>query len=630
MDSNSAGPPLDPSERRSVSWARAGLVGLGVAFAAYCIHAVPRLTNNLVGDSEFTGWTGPFGERLLAGDTPYTDFVLPIPPGSFVVMAAVQRAAGGAALIQELWVAAVCHFAMALLGYVIARAFVPRRIAFMAAAATLATVVQLYKECVYDHTAQVVAWASLAAGAHGLVAQAGRRRRRLLVLAGGLATFTFAFKQSTGSGAVAGYCLAFAYLFAVHLSSRDRPGARARLEDLRDWAGGAALGCAAVVVVVWSVGSPIGAFVQAVFTDGPELKGGSTKLLFNLFSYLFRFEAVPASLAAIAATALVLRRALRADDGLALPDAATGDPEPRFAFPAAVVIALLAFAGATVLLSSGAQSLPPALLAWAERAKLLPTFGLMMAVVLFVATLRRLPEPGTPRARALHEHAVNAILLLTLACSLLHNLSFPGFRPFYDNNPIIAVAFALLFATLERARLPKLGLLAFAFALFVLPGQKLARALEANLPAGPGHWHGLTVNLRGAEVLKAADRVRSLTEPNQTVLVIPEDVQLARLIGRPRPPIRGAIVFVDQYPRRLLEDDLRTLERDLPKVVVTHPADPKLWRQMFALWSTDSAAQVVADRFVQQWLPQHYRLDSTFPTRFARTRSELQVWVRKN
>ena len=99
------------------------------------------------------------GERLLHGARPYVDFVLPIPPGSFVVMAAIQAAAGKAHLIQELWVAAVCHLLMALLAYTMARPITTRANALAVSAATLATVVQLYKECAYDHTAQVVAWA---------------------------------------------------------------------------------------------------------------------------------------------------------------------------------------------------------------------------------------------------------------------------------------------------------------------------------------------------------------------------------------------------------------------------------------------------------------------------------------
>ena len=86
------------------------------------------------------------GERLLHGARPYVDFVLPIPPGSFVVMAAIQAAAGKAHLIQELWVAAVCHLLMALLAYTMARPITTRANALAVSAATLATVVQLYRE----------------------------------------------------------------------------------------------------------------------------------------------------------------------------------------------------------------------------------------------------------------------------------------------------------------------------------------------------------------------------------------------------------------------------------------------------------------------------------------------------
>ncbi len=140
----------------------------------------------------------------------------------------------------------------------------------------------------------------------------------------------------------------------------------------------------------------------------------------------------------------------------------------------------------------------------------------------------------------------------------------------------------------------------------------------------------MQVNERGHEVIRAALRVRALAGPDDEVLVLPEDLQLMWLIDRPRPPIRGAVVFVDQYPERLVAEDLATLERDLPKVVVIHPSDRRLWRQMFEIWMYEGGAYHIMERFLDDLLPKHYRLDSSFDTRFARQRAKLQVWVRKD
>jgi hypothetical protein len=223
---------------------------------------------------------------------------------------------------------------------------------------------------------------------------------------------------------------------------------------------------------------------------------------------------------------------------------------------------------------------------------------------------------------------VVAVTIVALSTSLLHNLSFPGFRPFYDNNPIIPIAFLFLFLALDRAALPRLKLAVFALSLLPLYGVKLERSLEAQINVGArSNWAGMKVNERGHEVIRAALRVRTLASEHETVLVLPEDLELAALIDRPRPPIRGAVVFVDQYPERLAAGDLATLERDLPKVVVIHPSDRTLWRQMFEIWMYEGGAYHIMQRFLDDLLPKHYRLDSTFRTRFARERAELQVWV---
>jgi hypothetical protein len=296
-------------------------------------------------------------------------------------------------------------------------------------------------------------------------------------------------------------------------------------------------------------------------------------------------------------------------------------------------IGVVAFGTAALALAAHATALPPALLAWSARAKEVPAIGLVLAGIAFLGQLGRWSARGedaeTARAKT-RGHELNAVLLVAFVCSMLHNLSFPGFRPFYDNNPIIPLSFLFLFVTLDRAGLPRLKLAVLAFSLLVLHGTKLSRSLEASIPAGPGYFQGLFVNERGRVVMQAAARVRELAAKGETVLVLPEDLELVGLIDRPRPPIRGAVVFVDQYPRRLLAADLETLRAHPPKVVVIHPTNPKMWRSMFALWSSTSASQAVTDHYLNEVLPSRYHLDSQYPTRFARTRASLAIWVRKD
>jgi hypothetical protein len=312
----------------------------------------------------------------------------------------------------------------------------------------------------------------------------------------------------------------------------------------------------------------------------------------------------------------------------------SSDPSPsKHAAALVAITAVVVFGAALLLLALRVKQLWPPLHFWADRARLAPGFGLLFMTVFAVAWLVRpaadesLAPPGAVR----FGHALNAIVIVALSTSLLHNLSFPGFRPFYDNNPIIPIAFLFLFLAIDRAELPRAKAVLFVLALLPLFGIKLERGLEAQLNVGnQSHWAGLRINERGREVVRAVLRVRALAAPDESVLVLPEDLELAALIERPRPPIRGAVVFVDQYPQRLVADDLRVLEEHLPKVIVIHPSDRKMWRQMFEIWMYEGGAYRIMQRFLDDLLPKHYRLDSSFPTRFARSRAELQVWVRRD
>ncbi|HVW29330.1 MAG TPA: hypothetical protein VHC69_28380 [Polyangiaceae bacterium] len=612
-----------------------GLLGVTVlAFVLFCVEFVPRLTNAHFGDVEFTGWSGPLGSRLLRGERPYVDFVLPIPPGSFVLLALLEKLCGRPLLLQELALNATMHLCMGLLAYAMARTISSPKVAVLTAVATLGTVIQLNKECAYDHTAQVVAWVSVAAGMSALASRDAARRARRWIVTGALAGFTLAFKQSTAIGSVLGWFLAFAYLAFADARAGHPGHGRQRLAELVLYLRGVAFGLAAVWLLLLLLGSTARAFFQATFVDGSILKGGPKFLLRNLTSYLFDFPSYAAPLAAIAAFVYLGYRVVVRSGGLSIDD--EGDREAPFrrwevATVAALVVAT--FGGGFLVLALGLKPYPVRFIAQIDRLKMLPPMTLVTLAALFVADL--VPS-GAPRSAGYFpdwdaaSRRLNAGALAAFAASLMHNTSAPEFRPFYDNNAVIPLAFLSLFIVLERADLRVVSAALLALFLFSAAGNKFFRAMTANDPIGTnGHWAWLRLNEHDFTIAVAAARARQLAGPKGTVLVLPEDVQLEALVDRPRPPLVGAIVFVDQYAPRLARDDIARLDDHPPEVVIVHPRRPSAWQRFFRIWSGRSGAERVVRHVLFDMLPRMYRRDFTVKTTFAYEPAKLDVYVRR-
>jgi hypothetical protein len=601
------------------------LVLMSAAFAVFAWSYVPRLNNYVIGDVEFTGWTGLFAGRLARGERPYIDFVLPIPPGSFLLLAGIQKLMGKELLLQELGLIAISHLGMAWIAYAIAQPLTTRLNAVLVAIGTLVLVLQMPKECAYDHTAQLCAWGSIAFGVRALLAEPGPRRQRFWFLTGLVAFTTFGFKQSTAMGIVFGWAAAFGYLAFV---GRRAPAAAHPVgRDLRPWLGGAAGGLVLVVALVLAAGSTLGAFFQAVFVDGPALKGGSLTLARNLADHLFLHETYPSGLAVTALCIAIGLRAARFERRLTLGDEPVEERSLGLRNTIAVAALLIAgFGLATALLALELRMLPQSVMAVTLELRDVPMLGLAFGCAYFVGHLAMAPDsdPGVLR----RGHVVNALFIVAAASSLLHALSFVHFFPFYNNDPLIPLALAFLFALVARARLGWLKGVAIVLTLGGLFGQKFNRALSADLAVESGHWAGLRVNYRGKELLDAVRRVHQLAGPNEAVLVLPEDAELVSLIGRPRPPLKGAIVFVDQYPARLAAYDIRALEQNLPKVIVIHPQKRALWERLYANWSKKSGAARVLEHVLDRVLPAHYRRDSSFRTVYFWDQGQLEIWVR--
>ncbi len=606
---------------------------LSASFVLFAAVFVPRLTNAHFGDVEFTGWSGPVAEHVVRGERPYVDFVLPIPPGSFAILALFQRAMGRPLLLQELWLGAAIHLALALLAYAIARRITTRENAVLVAVSSLVSLINMYKECAYDHTAQLAAWCSIATGAYALFANDQRSGRRFWLFAGAFAALTLAFKQSTGVGILAGWGAAQLYLAGVERWSGEKLGRSLRTAAY--FLGGAALGVGLGIGLLLAMKGSLTGYVQSVLLDGPALKGGRDKIIGDMIRYVAIWPSFPPTLILAFGLAFVGSKIAERPEGFHVGNE-LGRRDTPLSSRAALLVAIaivVTFGGAAVLLLSRVV-ISPSLAASIDLLKYLPHFSLTFAVIFMLAHLRRVRTPcespwSTDPDRS--GHALNALLIAAMASSFLHNTSAPEFRPFYDNNPIIPLGYAMLFIALDRVGWPRLKAAVFVVLLTTLFSSKLARASEALLDAKAGtHWEGMRVSERGRTLENAADRVYELTSPGDTVLVLPEDVTFAARIGRPRPALRGAIVFVDQYPLRLAESDIAELDRHPPKVVVMHPVDDHYWIQMYRIWNGDSGAERVTRHVLTELLPKLYTRDESYRTLWYGRGSRLDIWVRRD
>lgn len=605
----------------AVRASRIVLIVLVLCFVVLATMHVPRLVNPLWSDVEFTGWVSPIAARMVEGQRIYRDFTLPIPPASFALLAGVQMVLGRALLLDELWVIALCQLAMTLMAYLLARAFTNARNAVLVAAATAPVLISTPKEIAYDQTAQVLAWAAMVLVAHGLMQTQTSRRRLLLTSSAAVAAFCLAFKSSTGLGTIAAVFTAVGVVTALGLR---RGGARGK-----DWLAllaGTAVGLVGVVAVVLAVGGSLPEFVRVVFVSGPQLKGGSARALFNLFSYTTLQSPVHFTLVTALLLGYLLARAARARQGLLIRQPSDdlayerGAPGLAFAIGMSAVVVLV-FGGATTLLAVNAVRIPDLLAGAGGFAGLPLMLGLLLLAVLTVSN-------GLAARCATDRRAVYAAM--ALACglvSLMHNLSDPKLRPFYDNNPVIALSVLSLLLLCDNARTRILKYSMAALLVFALFGPKMQRYLNAREPvADDGFWRGLRVSENGQTIVRAAQRARQLAGPNGTVLTLPEDPMLATLIGRPRPKLLGGIVFVDQYPQHALDRDLALLKANPPTVLVLHPRDEVGWNQVYRIWSLHSPAAKLQRTFVRTER-QRYHLDSSYDTWLFQGPSKLDLYV---
>ncbi len=591
---------------------------------------VPRLANPLWSDVEFTGWVSPIAHRMVEGQRIYRDFTLPIPPASFALLAAVQMLLHRFALLDELWVCTISQMIMLAAAWLLVRTFSTARNATLVVIATSPVLIATPKEIAYDQTALAVAWIGLAVLAKALTVPERRKRLGWLASAGLAAAVVVAFKSSTGIGALGGLGLAMIAVSAIAWKREGRGALRRLGQDWAAVAGGVAAGLVLTVLLVAALGGSVPEFYRVVFVDGPELKGGRSQAIFNLLSYTILQTPTHVSLLSALVVGWVLVRVIRQRGALEVPTeiapdrAERGVPGLVFAIAAGGWTVMIFGLGALLLLGN-APSIPLALQVGAGFGGALPMLGLMLLVFYLLGNLRA-AQPGADRRGAFAAVTVAAGFI-----SLAHNLSDPTHRPFYDNNPIIPLAIFSLLLAFDQSRLALLKAASVGLMVMALFGGKFQRYLDARYPVGPsGFWQGLSVSANGQVLLRAAAHVRDLAGPHGTVLMLPEDPMFEALVGRPRPRLKGAIVFVDQFPQRLLASDLATLESSPPDVVIEHPREAAAWHTVYAIWNLNCAAAKLQNEFTSRVLEPGYRVESTFDTWMFRGPGLMDVYVRKN
>lgn len=219
-----------------------------------------------------------------------------------------------------------------------------------------------------------------------------------------------------------------------------------------------------------------------------------------------------------------------------------------------------------------------------------------------------------------------------LPAAITHSLSGHLFRWAYDNNPMIVCAVAA--PLLLLARWPRVTMGAATAAVVI--------AWAAYLPGLQQRLHGCTVPwpevaaFRGARMPERAAGIRALIgqvktyapQPQDSVLLLPNDPDLASAFARPHPVVSSAILFVDQYWDRYVDEDYARLMANPPRVIVLGP-NWNLWIQRF--WGGEGRrTERLIGRVVFELLPAHYQLvDTKRFTTFGGTEDQFAIYAHR-
>ena len=229
------------------------------------------------------------------------------------------------------------------------------------------------------------------------------------------------------------------------------------------------------------------------------------------------------------------------------------------------------------------------------------------------------------------------------------SLSGATLRWTYDNNPLIAFAFACLVAGAlwlaalvgRRHSRRRGGYAAVAVGLLsALSWASLADQIWVARDATESwpeieHLNGAKLRPEAGGMRVLVGDVREFAAPDETVLLLPEDPNVQAWFERPRPHLTSAMIFPDQYWDRYVDEDFRRLAADPPKVVVI---GPRGWREFSRLIHQGEGAERLIDRVRHELLARRYeRKPPVVIQRFAYPRyyghpplvGQMDVWVRR-
>ncbi len=606
-------------KRRWPDWLSVEVAALAAISAVLGRTLVRAHWSSIWMDREFTGWVSGAALRLGEGHRLYTDGAhSPLPPLSFCF---VYLISGG----QPRWIIeSTANFvfqALTLLTMWLGmRRYLPRSAALIGCATAGASFFSLPKQLLYDSMAQFFVAVAAAAVTRFLVVPVGPPRpeteRRIVnpwaVLAAGAFAACVLTKHSTAFG------LGFGIVLAVLVARTPRSFGQRLIFLLAVGLGGigfAALGLG--LLAHWV--DPRG-FLEDVIRFGSESKGGFETLrtsLRNMASELWRQAVELAVPPVIVLFAVCGARSFRVS------------PEPGFE-PERLsrrAACALACAAASALAYVAVVKLDRG---FADTAMLAALF-LAHVTLLF----HRLAD-ASPR----WADALLVLACVTLPAALGHNLSVHFLRWNYDNNPLIVVVLATL-AALAIASLGSPKRLALEVGYVVA----VAVALQAMVSGGFNEqwlcakeantsWSEVRF-LRGARLRPSADGMRTLVNrvrevapnPDDSVLLLPNDPNVQAWFERPRPALSSLILFADQYRDCYVDGDLERLLRDPPRVIVIGPRD--YWRNFSHRWQNGTGVERLIDRVVKELLPVHYSGPEAHEIRFQGGTQFMDVYVRR-
>ena len=607
-------------------WADAAVLGPLVALLGAVL--IPAHWTSIWMDREFTGTVAAIANRLEGGVRLYADGGhIPMPPLPFVLMRLLT--AGEATWLWEsalnfafqaltLW---LCYLALTRLFH----APVP----FLATLVTVPVYFALPKTVLYDSMAQAAVALVILQSAYylGRRGSANRARSWLWGVAGLAATSALVLlvKQSTGTGACAGV------IGALLLCDRGRLRERVARTAAFGALTAASIGVLTVVLMPWA--DPAG-MVRDVFVAGAEPKGGPALLLLHLRRYAVDIGRHGTALLPVLATLVVIAERTRRRCNPGASGAAAG---PGGVPPALVAAGAVASAAGAYLLLVAAPWTPLVELASTGA---LPSFlwmGLFLAALLCLRGcvprfLRSVAGPGRPRALA-------GAVAVAFAAAVFHSLSTFVFRWSYDNNPLVAFAYAAFFQVAlallgrippRKARLVLVALLCFV----VVPLRPWARLADQVHACGRcterwdevGHLAGARLQPSAAGMRALVAVVRREAAPGEEVLLLPNDPNVEAWFERDRPRLSSLFVFADQYWDYLVDADVATLAARPPRVILVGPVE--YWRFFHHQFQEGRGAERLVDRVVDELLPSRYELAATVPILHQGRPDAIEVYVR--